>query len=184
MAKHGVGAIPFFSKWLARRRVRKLERRSDDLRKKYCELSRDRDVVFRGAEDILTKAEFDRLSSQIDDNFEEACECVGAERKVSDRGKPGKPSEIEVVEESDREKCAKSILRAVFGTEDGTGKVKGKMGPGVQFRNPALNKILKECEGKRTALIPKGTLVKTGTETKADLPIKIEGICRMGKCRR
>lgn len=75
-AKKRMGAIPFFSKWRQNARIKKLEKRADGLKDKFCELSADVESEKDRAAEIFTKKDYDKAVDKLDDVMSEATECA------------------------------------------------------------------------------------------------------------
>jgi hypothetical protein len=71
-----VGAIPIFSKWRQNARIRKLHKRADGLKEKFCALSEDVDAEKDRASEIFTKKDYDKAVEKLDDVMSEATECA------------------------------------------------------------------------------------------------------------
>src|SRR4029077_1173715 len=73
-----MAAIPFFSKWRQKARLKKLEKRADNLKTKFCDLSADVEAEKARAAEIFTKKDYDKAEQQLDDVMSEATECASS----------------------------------------------------------------------------------------------------------
>lgn len=71
-----MGAIPFLSKYLQKRRFGKLEKRASKLKEKFCDLSEDIEKEKGKAADIFTKSEYEKVTDRLDENLSKVQDCA------------------------------------------------------------------------------------------------------------